>query len=157
MTADKIFKTLGNSIRLRLLCLLRERDWRVGDLQAITGLPMAMVSKDLMRMRAQKLVAATRRGVSITYTLPPGPETEILRGILAAAQSILPPEALADAETVKSYVPSEMPQTEAESRAFVGNGSRGSKRPGKPEKAPVPTAQKASESDHFGTLPTNLL
>ncbi len=157
MTADKIFKTLGNSIRLRLLCLLRERDWRVGDLQAITGLPMAMVSKDLMRMRAQKLVVATRCGVSITYSLPPGPETQILRDILASVQAILPPEVLADAEILKSYVPSQIPQTEAESREFVGNASRGAKRSNKPEKAHAPAAPKASESDHFGTLPTNLL
>lgn len=157
MTADKIFKTLGNRIRLRLLCLLRERDWRVGDLQAITGLPMAMVSKDLMRMRAQKLVAATRRGVSITYSLPPSPETEILRGILASAQAILPSEVLADAETVKSYVPSEMPQTEAESREFLGNASRGSKGSEKPAKTSAPAAPKGSENAHFGTLPTNLL
>lgn len=155
MTAEKIFKTLGNKIRLRLLCLLQQRDLRVGDLQTITGLPMAMVSKDLMRLRAQKLVTATRRGVSITYTLPQTPKTETLRTILRAAESLFPPEVLADIEALKSYVPSEIPQTSAEEKQFLGNTLRDSK-PRKHSSKPTASITD-TEEESFGTLPTNLL
>lgn len=155
MTADKIFKILGNKIRLRLLCLLRERDFRVGDLQAITGLPMAMVSKDLMRMRAQKLVTATRRGVSITYALARTPETETIIDVLQASRNAFPPELVADAEVLKSYTPSELPQTDAAEKQFLGNASRETKRSTKAEKR-VPATPKP-EPESFGSLPTNLL
>lgn len=155
MTADKIFKVLGNKIRLRLLCLLRERDFRVGDLQAITGLPMAMVSKDLMRLRAQKLVAATRRGVSITYTLANSPEAEALLAILHASQSVFPQEVINDAAALKSHVPSEIPPTGAAEKQFTGNASREVKHAEKTKKR-VP-AESNPEPETFGSLPTNLL
>lgn len=157
MTAEKIFKILGNSIRLRLLCLLRERDFRVGDLQAVTGLPMAMVSKDLMRMRAQKLVAARRRGVSITYTILKSPETETLRAILAAAETLFPPEVRSDAETLKSYVPSEIPQTAAEEKQFTGNTAREAKPDKQTAKSEAQQVFAETEDESFGSLPTNLL
>lgn len=154
MTAEKLFKTLGNKIRLRLLCLLRERDWRVGDLQAITGLPMAVVSKDLMRMRAQNLVTAKRRGVSITYSLSQTPETEALRNVLQAVQALFPQEVFADAEAVKNYIPSALPQTAAEEKQFSGNTVRNEKRHAKTS---VPATNESSAQDSFGSLPTNLL
>lgn len=159
MTAEKLFKLLGNKIRLRLLCLLRERDLRVGDLQEITGLPMATVSKDLMRMRRLKLVVAKRRGISITYSLPKNEEAEILLEVLHAAQKSLPLEVLADAIALKSHTPSAFPQTLAEEKQFLGNTSR-ERKPAKRGKTgqvnPPPKSKKPDEA-HFGSLPTNLL
>lgn len=156
MTADTLFKILGNKIRLRLLCLLRDRQLRVGDLQAITGLPMAVISKDLMRLRAKHLVAATRRGISITYFLPQTPESELLRSLLAAAEKAFPPEVRADAEALRQHIPSELPQTAAPEKSFCGNTIR--PRKNTPAETAEQSSEKSENSDsHFGELPTNLL
>lgn len=155
MTAEKLFKILGNKIRLRLLCLLRERDLRVGDLQAITGLPTAMVSKDLMRLRARGLVSAVRRGVSITYSIPKTAETDALRALLADAAVLMPPEIAEDAAKLSRHVPAEAPRTDAPEKSFVGNAPRGEKR-----RAPAPKAAPrvpAEPEGHFAGLPPNLL
>lgn len=158
MTADTLFKVLGNKIRLRLLCLLRESDLRVGDLQTITGLPMAMVSKDLMRMRNQKLVVAKRRGISITYSLPKTSETKALLAILDAARALLPPEIPADAAALSAHTPSEIPETAAEEKQFWGNTSRENSQRGKTSaRKPPATMPQETEDSHFGSLPTNLL
>lgn len=156
MTADILFKVLGNKIRLRLLCLLRERDLRVGDLQAITGLPMAVISKDLMRLRAKKLVAAVRRGIFITYFLPKTPECELLRSVLAQAESLFPPEIETDALALKNYVPAEIPQTAAKEKSFSGNVIRSREKRSEVSPNTVPTKEQAPGA-HFGELPTNLL
>lgn len=156
MTADALFKVLGNKIRLRLLCLLRERNLRVGDLQSITGLPMAVISKDLMRLRAKKLVAATRRGIFITYFLPKTPESKSLLSVLAQAEALFPPEIVADALALKSYVPAEIPKTAAEEKSFSGNvvRSRGKRSQARSD---AEDAKEQTPEAHFGELPTNLL
>lgn len=156
MTADSLFKILGNKIRLRLLCLLRERPLRVGDLQSITGLPMAVISKDLMRLRAKNLVAATRRGISITYFLPQTPESDLLRALLAAAEKAFPTEIQSDAAALQQHVPSELPQTDAPEKSFCGNVIRPKKSlPENSESSQTP--ESADTDSHFGELPTNLL
>lgn len=156
MTADALFKILGNKIRLRLLCLLRERNLRVGDLQTITGLPMAVISKDLMRLRAKKLVAATRRGVFITYFLPGTPECKLLQAVLEQAKDLFPPEIAADEQMLKSYVPAKIPKTAAEEKSFSGNVVRSR---GKRSQVHLGSDQvkEQNSKSHFGELPTSLL
>ena len=152
MTSDRIFKIIGNKIRLRLLALLAESPLRVGELAEITGMPMATISKDLMRLRAKKIVSAKRLGVFITYSLAETPTAETLRAVLAAAQKSFPPEVLADAERRKNFVPAKTQNSAENAEVFNGN-----KIPAR-ERAKIRADESADERNaHIGELPTNLL
>lgn len=67
--AVALLKSLSHVSRLRILCSLLSRDLNVGDLSLALGEPQASVSQQLMRLRAEGLVKATRRGKTVTYSL----------------------------------------------------------------------------------------
>lgn len=67
--AVALLKSLSHVGRLRILCSLLSRDMNVGDLSQALGEPQASVSQHLMRLRAEGLVKASRRGKTVTYSL----------------------------------------------------------------------------------------
>ena len=75
---------LGSPHRLRLLCLLLEREMPVGELAETAGLRQAAVSQQLTLLRAHKVVTTRREGTSVFYSLDhPGARAviETLHGI----------------------------------------------------------------------------
>lgn len=88
--AVALLKSLSHVGRLRILCSLLSRDMNVGDLAQALGEPQASVSQHLMRLRAEGLVKASRRGKSVTYSLG---RPESLPIIAALRASFCPAEA----------------------------------------------------------------
>lgn len=67
--AVALLKSLSHVSRLRILCSLLSRDMNVGDLSLLLGEPQANVSQQLMRLRAEGMVKATRQGKTVSYSL----------------------------------------------------------------------------------------
>lgn len=67
--AVALLKSLSHVGRLRILCCLLNRDMNVGDLSLSLDKPQAVVSQQLMRLRAEGLVKALRKGKTVTYSL----------------------------------------------------------------------------------------
>jgi DNA-binding transcriptional ArsR family regulator len=88
--AVALLKSLSHVGRLRILCSLLSRDMNVGDLSQALGEPQASVSQHLMRLRAEGLVKASRRGKTVTYSLG---RPESLPIITALRASFCPAEA----------------------------------------------------------------
>lgn len=67
--AVALLKSLSHVGRLRILCSLLGRDMNVGDISLAVQEPQASVSQQLMRLRAEGLVKATRQGKTVIYSL----------------------------------------------------------------------------------------
>ena len=59
----RIFKSLADEVRLRLLCLLLQGEWCVGDLVEVLELPQPTVSRHLAHLRAAGLVRLRKVGL----------------------------------------------------------------------------------------------
>jgi ArsR family transcriptional regulator, arsenate/arsenite/antimonite-responsive transcriptional repressor len=79
----KVFKTLSDETRLRILALLGEGELCVCDLMAILELPQSTVSRHLATLRNAGLVEDRRQGVWMYYRLA-AVEDLLLREFLAA-------------------------------------------------------------------------
>jgi DNA-binding transcriptional ArsR family regulator len=66
---DRVFKVLGDPVRLRIVNLLSRRSLCVSDLQTILGLPQPFVSRHLALLRKAELARAERFGPHICYSL----------------------------------------------------------------------------------------
>lgn len=67
--AADMLKSLANPGRLRILCALVPGDMTVGELEEATGASQSYVSGQLLRLRAEGLVACEREGRSMRYRL----------------------------------------------------------------------------------------
>ena len=65
--AVDVLKVLSHVGRLQILCHLLDGDLNVGALSLAVGEPQATVSQQLMRLRAQGFVRATRQGKQVLY------------------------------------------------------------------------------------------
>jgi DNA-binding transcriptional ArsR family regulator len=81
----KYFRTLGNSTRLRILELLRERERPVGELVELLDTSQPYVSNQLACLRWCGLVTTRREHRTVYYRLA----DERVEQILALAQSLL--------------------------------------------------------------------
>ena len=81
----EFFKTLGHPARIRILELLSERDHSVGELQAAVGLEPSHASQQLGLLRRAGVVAATKQGNSVIYSLA----TPDMAELLAVARRVL--------------------------------------------------------------------
>jgi ArsR family transcriptional regulator, arsenate/arsenite/antimonite-responsive transcriptional repressor len=79
----KVFKTLSDETRLRILALLGQGELCVCDLMAILELPQSTVSRHLATLRHAGLVEDRRQGVWMYYRLAAG-EDLLTREFLAA-------------------------------------------------------------------------
>jgi len=66
-SAVNVLKVLSHVGRLQILCHLLDGDLNVGALSLAVGEPQATVSQQLMRLRAQGFVRATRQGKQVVY------------------------------------------------------------------------------------------
>ncbi|MDC4233144.1 metalloregulator ArsR/SmtB family transcription factor [Actinomyces sp. B33] len=65
----EFFKALGNESRLRLVQALIDSDRTVSELVEITGMSQPLVSQHLKVLRQIHLIASTRTGQTVTYSL----------------------------------------------------------------------------------------
>jgi DNA-binding transcriptional ArsR family regulator len=81
----ELLKVLAHPVRLRLLALLIENDYSVGQLAEKLHLEPAIVSQHLRLLRMREVVAARREGVSVLYRLG----EEKLRAVLQCLEQCL--------------------------------------------------------------------
>ena len=67
--AADIIKMLGHCERLKIVEVLEQGEASVSDIQEALGLPQAIVSQHLARMRGASIVAARRDGNFVYYRI----------------------------------------------------------------------------------------
>lgn len=67
--ASEFLKSLANSQRLRILCLIIEGERPVGEIADVIGANQSSVSQNLALMRREGLVVPRRSGQTIYYRL----------------------------------------------------------------------------------------
>ncbi|MGI6204104.1 MAG: ArsR/SmtB family transcription factor [Anaerovoracaceae bacterium] len=65
----ELFKTFGDSTRIRILFVLFEDEVSVGDLAAVLNMTESAVSHQLRILRQNKLVKSRRDGKNVYYSL----------------------------------------------------------------------------------------
>jgi DNA-binding transcriptional ArsR family regulator len=86
--ATAFLKLLAHDGRLEIMCILLDGERTVGEISEAMGVSQSFVSQQLMRLRAEGLVIATRAGRNIRYRLGRA-EVEII--IQALRQAFCPP------------------------------------------------------------------
>ena len=72
---DLMFRAFSDPIRLRILHLLREGEWCVGDLVAVLQAPQPTVSRHLSYLRRAGLITARQQQSWNFYALAPAKKT----------------------------------------------------------------------------------
>lgn len=72
---DLMFRAFSDCTRLRILCLLRQREFCVGDIVSVLELPQPTISRHLAYLRKAGLVRVRKVGLWCLYSLAPA-ETE---------------------------------------------------------------------------------
>ena len=89
--ASRLLKALGNAQRLRVLCLLVDREMSVGQINGqLSDLSQSALSQHLAKLREEGLVQTRREAQTIWYTLEHGPAQQIittLYGIYCAPEN----------------------------------------------------------------------
>jgi DNA-binding transcriptional ArsR family regulator len=92
----EFFKTLGHPARIRVLELLSERDYVVGEMLPEVGIEAAHLSQQLAVLRRAGLVTARKEGSSVRYSLTSPHVAEllavarlILTGVLSGQADLL--------------------------------------------------------------------
>jgi ArsR family transcriptional regulator len=75
----KLFKTMGDPFRVRLLLSLSEREACVCHLECLLGKRQAYISQHLMSLREAGIVTARREGKYIFYNLKDGEVLDLIR------------------------------------------------------------------------------
>ncbi len=65
----EFFKTLGHPARIRILELLAQREWSVGELLPEVGLEASHLSQQLGVLRRAGVVTARKQGSSVIYSM----------------------------------------------------------------------------------------
>ncbi len=100
----RLFKSLADETRLRILALLTGGELCVCDLMAALALPQSTVSRHLATLRHAGLVEDRRLGVWMYYRLTTGKAASAdLLSFLQAQLNALP-EARADRDTLRDYL-----------------------------------------------------
>ncbi|ASA25499.1 ArsR/SmtB family transcription factor [Paenibacillus donghaensis] len=80
----EFFKALAHPMRIRILELLSEGEKNVNELQAILGSEGSAVSQQLAVLRAKNVVASTKEGTTVIYSL----RDPLIKDLLAVAKQI---------------------------------------------------------------------
>lgn len=83
----RVFKSLSDRTRLRIIRLLLEGDLCVCELMFVLGLAQSRISHQLRILRDAGLVEDTRDGQWIIYRIPP-----LVRATIAPLLKIFPPQ-----------------------------------------------------------------
>lgn len=67
--AAAVLKAMANPQRLKILCLLAERELSVGQIESLIGLSQSALSQHLAKLRHDKLVRTRRDRQTIYYAL----------------------------------------------------------------------------------------
>ncbi|MFF2450078.1 ArsR/SmtB family transcription factor [Neobacillus sp. NPDC058068] len=78
------FKALAHPLRIRILELLAEGDKNVNEIQTLVGSEGSAVSQQLTILRAKNIVAGTKEGNKVIYTL----KDPMIIELLAVARQI---------------------------------------------------------------------
>ena len=78
----EVFRVMGDANRLRILVLVLDRPRPVGEIAAAAGLSQSLVSHNLGRLRASRLVRAERRGKQGFYVAADQHVRTVLRDML---------------------------------------------------------------------------
>ena len=65
----ELFKCFGDSTRVRILCVLFEGEFCVGDIAEALNMTQSAVSHQLKLLKQAKLIAGKRDGKQILYSL----------------------------------------------------------------------------------------
>ena len=77
--ASRLLKALGNAQRLRVLCLLVDREMSVGQInEQLPDLSQSALSQHLAKLREEGLVSTRRESQTIWYTLEHGPARQVI-------------------------------------------------------------------------------
>lgn len=77
--AADLLKAMSNPQRLRVLCLLLEREMSVGEINALVDLSQSALSQHLAVLREGGLVDTRKEAQTVYYSVPSGPVHEIIR------------------------------------------------------------------------------
>lgn len=78
----EMFRLMGDGNRLRILLLVLDQPRSVGDIAAAVGLSQSLVSHNLGRLRAGRLVRAERQGKQVYYAAADDHVRSVLRDML---------------------------------------------------------------------------
>ncbi len=79
--AARLLRSLGNSNRLLILCLLSSGEMCVTELNNTIQLSQSALSQHLAVLREEGLVATRRDGQTIFYRVPDGPALQVLQAL----------------------------------------------------------------------------
>lgn len=80
--ASELLKSLGNTHRLRILCLLIDGEMTVGEINShLPDLSQSSLSQHLARLRDQAMVRTRRQAQTKWYSLQDGPSQRIMRAL----------------------------------------------------------------------------
>ena len=85
----EFFKTLGHPARIRVLELLSEREYAVGEMLPEVGIEAANLSRHLAVLRRAGLVATRKEGSSVFYSLTSPQVAELLRAARQMLNGVL--------------------------------------------------------------------
>jgi DNA-binding transcriptional ArsR family regulator len=91
-----LLKAIANRHRLRIIRLLAEKEYSVGELEKIVGLSQSALSQHLARLRRDKMVTTRRAAQTIYYSLAgslPRTLVECLTTVFTQAQLANPSSA----------------------------------------------------------------
>lgn len=69
LRATGLLKVLSNSDRLLLLCQMTQGEYKVGDLEELTGIKQPTLSQQLTVLREEEMVTTRREGKQIFYSI----------------------------------------------------------------------------------------
>ncbi|MGB0720163.1 MAG: ArsR/SmtB family transcription factor [Bdellovibrionales bacterium] len=81
-----LLKALANEKRLHVVCVLKDGEQSVGELEKVVGLSQSALSQHLARLRRDKIVKTRREAQTIYYSLA-CEQTEKLLSCLCAVYS----------------------------------------------------------------------
>ncbi len=89
----EMFRLMGDPNRLRILMLILDGPRAVGEIAIAAGLSPSLVSHNLGRLRAARLVRAERRGKQVFYEAADAHVSSVLRDMLEHAGEVEGPAA----------------------------------------------------------------
>lgn len=82
--AAELLKAMANPQRLRVLCLLIEREMSVGEINALVDLSQSALSQHLAVLRDKELVTTRREAQTVYYSVHDGLVHDIIASLHGA-------------------------------------------------------------------------
>lgn len=79
--AAELLKAMANPQRLRVLCLLIEREMSVGEINALVPLSQSALSQHLAVLRDKKLVETRREAQTVYYSVADGTVHDVIEAL----------------------------------------------------------------------------